>query len=268
LYHIHIFYQNIWCDDVANLFEWHFQIVLFKNKMASPVTISYRHSDEGIDAWIMNESGRDFKAHNISPTEVHEMLKHLESLRIRSRIHFFNGELRISRPILGPHEAASRFFDSRITLWNNLRYPLDLLGERPVNLQNRGLYQPDSSFQVENRGHSSPNAVVETHFHSNTSISEFNVELRNYIDFTPDVMIVVGVKIYNRQLSGQFSAVFVVYERDVATNRSQLTRLISFGTSILHHNALTSWEESTGGNVIGAVNRGNHCWRFICWWWR
>ena len=46
--------------------------------------------------------------------------------------------------------------------------------------------------------------VVEAHHHSNTSIFEFNIELRTYINFTPDVMIAIGVKIYNREVNEQF----------------------------------------------------------------
>ena len=48
---------------------------------------------------------------------------------------------------------------------------------------------------------------------------------------------------------------FVVYERDVITNRAALTHLISFGTSNLNHNALESWNSSTGGHANGAIAR-------------
>ena len=130
--------------------------------------------------------------------------------------------------------------------------PLKMFGAKDVNLANGGIYQPDASFQVRNRGHDSPNAIFEIHYRSDTTIVHFNQKLKNYIELTPGVMVAVGVKIYDRHAADQrFAAVFVCYERN--GNQANLTHLISFGSANLNTAALIAWNASSGGQIVGAI---------------
>jgi hypothetical protein len=233
--------------------------------MSSPSSVLHRLSEEatGLDEWMMKTTDKDYSVHGLSLLEVLRVKNKLESAKVKFRIRFDGERLRVSHPST-IHEAASGFFDSNIVVWNlhvggNFNTPLESLRSADLQLLNGGLYEPDSSFQVRGRFHPSPNAILEVDYHSGLTITQFTADLKTYIERTPDVMLSMGVKLYDRLANGSFAALFVAYQRDVITNSAEILHLISFGTANLHHAALTAWRTLTVHNVSGVVPGGVAC---------
>lgn len=122
-------------------------------------------------------------------------------------------------------------------------------------------YPPDLQAGVRCEYKLLPNFVLEAHCRSSETMSQFSTYLRDYINYSPGVMISVGIKIYNERNSIDFSAVCVVYERNVnaavSTDAAVATHLVSFGSQALLPESRNDWEELAKIAMTG-VGIGDH----------
>ena len=215
--------------------------------------------DYGIDAWVLNKRNKthsDLVISAINPVEARKIRDYLGKIGCKRRVRY-DGQNMVIQMSSITIETTSAFFDlsfsehNRNFLNGNRTTPIKLTGSTTLDLDNGGIYEPDASYQVRNRAHQSPNAILEVHHYSSSTIINFCDELRNVIQ---SVMTAAGVQVYDRFSNGSFAAVFVVWERDlVIANQANLIHLISFGTANLHQTAQADWNVATGGSMIGAI---------------
>lgn len=142
------------------------------------------------------------------------------------------------------HESPPQYLSHVVNVNNmqrtmNVIYPVQVLGTADV-IVNGVICQPDFQSQVGERTHPSPNMVVETYYRNSYTMAQFHGRLLSYITDTPDVMIVLGFRVFGRNPQGTFEAVVIVYER-TAANQPAIAYNISFGTAPISHVHATGW---------------------------
>lgn len=137
-----------------------------------------------------------------------------------------------------------------ITISGNNSLPMRMGGTARTTVNGLS-YLPDTRFQVKNRLHDSPNFVLETHYRSSETVGDFHTRLTSYISNTVDIMVALGIIVYNRDQNGLFAAVAVVYERN--NNAAVLTHNASFGTRAMDPEYLVVWNAATGQATLHGV---------------
>lgn len=162
------------------------------------------------------------------------------------------------------HESVGAAVNFQIEMYNFARsnidnFPLNCGGASDVWLDD-SFVNPDTQFAVlPIRTHTSPNFVEETHFLSGQSIPLFHARLREFIIRTPDIMVVLGVKVF-RPVNGNFAALACLYVRgpgDVPI----LTQNVSFGTLGIQSipvSKLNQWIAESGVVPLSGVGVPGH----------
>jgi hypothetical protein len=155
---------------------------------------------------------------------------------------------------LRPHESVATAVEGDIIDWNRNRTgkrlsPLNPLRSADVD-SDEGVVQPDCQFMAGRRTHNSPNFVLETNYHAVAPVRAFLDRLNAYFTNTRDVMVVMGVNIYNERVDGTFAAVAILLARTDA-HHGELLQLTSFGSAPIQAQARMAWELGTGALMTG-----------------
>jgi len=223
--------------------------------MSSPSSITYRPSDGGIDFynfdWNYARSIGWHKFENATRMDFDRLELWKEERGMKFRCHYFDGEIFIKFPT-NVHESvvqsfyAVRDYNSLVSGGATKNSPIKHSGSGNEYLMGDFVQQPDYSCTVF--GRKSKNLVVEVGFsQTNTDLVR---HLKNYIKFTDDVMIAIGISIYNLNAAGNAAMVFMAFER-LAENVEIATKLISFGTAPLQSQARQNLETLCGRAVEG-----------------
>lgn len=203
---------------------------------------------------------------NISPEEYETLVSYFDSNQVKVRVARLDDDAFIKIPHL-PHESPSSSFMSEVKRYNNSRtsdldIPLMGWGSTNVNLiPGHGSYfVPDFAFGVAPRLHPSPNAVGEIHYRSGLTIREVISKLRRYITHTVDVMISIGIFVFEPE-DGRFAAVFVAFQRNLAAPNAQPIPLqnVSFGTGAVDNESSLSLQMEVGMALTGVGAGGPAC---------
>jgi len=130
--------------------------------------------------------------------------------------------------------------------------PMRVFGTGGQHMLTGRLNQPDLCTQVLNRTHQSANMVQETHYRSSQSMTLYHERLRNFILDTQNIMMAIGIKVYDFDEHGSFAAIIIVYER-TADNQAQITHNVSFGSMAPTAHEIAEWEDETPGIPLTGI---------------
>ncbi len=193
-----------------------------------------------IPSSLRREKGDCFLVHEVSAESFASFSEYSQNYHLIFRYYPDQSLLLIKYPHV-VHEKVSFYFSSKMMLYNlqlsgNPLSPIGMHGTTHFSLRNGTICSPNCSFRSEFPPRRSNNCVVE--IANSEGLASLAQSLRDYITFTDDILLAIGVKIWRNIEFGGAELLFIMYLRQLGTSRPILhsPSFISFGNIGLAEN--------------------------------